>query len=246
MQGNSDSSSSSPFTPQRDVPIYGSRGEAAFTSPPSSASSCFSGIKTPVREPSPKVPTFKVKSASPGARRSPVRSPLRTESAVFESSSSPADDRDRPAALARSRSEGSMFRPVDDSPSADIDNSPTPTSAFFALSVSRRIASTTQPFLSTRRTGGTKDDGTCWNVLPAVQRKYKLKGDWKDYVLLLVYGQHKRVLSYDERPRLITERLKEAGELFILFFHKHWNSAKISLTLFSAHRRTPIVRHPTH
>lgn len=54
----------------------------------------------------------------------------------------------------------------------------------------------------------------CYKVLPAALRKYKINDDWRDYALFICYGggTEERCLSYDEKPLLLFQKLKEAGQ----------------------------------
>jgi hypothetical protein len=66
----------------------------------------------------------------------------------------------------------------------------------------------------------------CWKVLPAALKKYKINDDWKKYALFICFGntgrsrkarpkQHadrpERCLSYDEKPLMLFQKLKEGG-----------------------------------
>ncbi|TIB93911.1 hypothetical protein E3Q18_00798 [Wallemia mellicola] len=57
-----------------------------------------------------------------------------------------------------------------------------------------------------------KLDDSCWKVLPAALRKYKIDDDWTKYALFICYGKTERCLSYDERPLQLFQRLKEQGQ----------------------------------
>lgn len=52
----------------------------------------------------------------------------------------------------------------------------------------------------------------CWKVLPAALKKYKINDDWKMYALFICYGNTERCLSYDEKPLLLFQKLKESGQ----------------------------------
>lgn len=50
-----------------------------------------------------------------------------------------------------------------------------------------------------------------WKVLPAALKKYKINNDdWQNYAMFICYGQTERCLSYDEKPLLLFQRLKDA------------------------------------
>ncbi len=76
----------------------------------------------------------------------------------------------------------------------------------------------------------------CWKVLPAALKKYKIHDDWRLYVMLICFGNTgeswrrqssallyeadevfrlglaERCLSYDEKPLLLFQKLKEANQ----------------------------------
>ncbi|PVF99872.1 hypothetical protein CPB86DRAFT_846078 [Serendipita vermifera] len=50
-----------------------------------------------------------------------------------------------------------------------------------------------------------------WKVLPAALKKYKINNDdWQNYAMFICYGNTERCLSYDEKPLLLFQKLKEA------------------------------------
>ncbi|WVQ85621.1 hypothetical protein IAT38_007787 [Cryptococcus sp. DSM 104549] len=51
----------------------------------------------------------------------------------------------------------------------------------------------------------------CWKVLPAALKKYKINDDWKLYALFICFDNTERCLSYDEKPLLLFQKLKETG-----------------------------------
>lgn len=54
-------------------------------------------------------------------------------------------------------------------------------------------------------------DDPAWKVLPAALKKYKINNDdWQNYAMFICYGNTERCLSYDEKPLLLFQRLKEA------------------------------------
>lgn len=61
-------------------------------------------------------------------------------------------------------------------------------------------------------------DDPCWKVLPAALKKYKINDDWRMYALFICYGTSatssgtERCLSYDEKPLLLFQKLKEANQ----------------------------------
>ncbi|GFZ43211.1 hypothetical protein JCM24511_00930 [Saitozyma sp. JCM 24511] len=64
----------------------------------------------------------------------------------------------------------------------------------------------------------------CWKVLPAALKKYKINDDWKQYALFICFGNTglgvgaeltlrlERCLSYDEKPLMLFQKLKEGGQ----------------------------------
>ncbi|CAG8463681.1 812_t:CDS:2, partial [Scutellospora calospora] len=54
----------------------------------------------------------------------------------------------------------------------------------------------------------------CHKVLPAALKKYKITDDWRQYALFIRFGSPdhltERCLSYDEKPLLLFQKLKEA------------------------------------
>ncbi|CAG8543206.1 9227_t:CDS:2 [Paraglomus occultum] len=54
-------------------------------------------------------------------------------------------------------------------------------------------------------------DDPCHKVLPDVLKRYKINGDWHDYALFICYDRQERCLSYDEKPLVLFQKLKEAG-----------------------------------
>ncbi|RHZ64224.1 hypothetical protein Glove_326g179 [Diversispora epigaea] len=56
----------------------------------------------------------------------------------------------------------------------------------------------------------------CYKVLPAALKKYKISDDWRQYALFICFGSPdhptERCLSYDEKPLLLFQRLKEANQ----------------------------------
>ncbi|CAG7851712.1 SubName: Full=Related to MAP kinase pathway-interacting protein {ECO:0000313/EMBL:CCA68748.1} [Serendipita indica DSM 11827] len=50
-----------------------------------------------------------------------------------------------------------------------------------------------------------------WKVLPAALKKYKINNeDWQNFAMFICYGNTERCLSYDEKPLLLFQKLKEA------------------------------------
>ncbi|PLW25765.1 hypothetical protein PCANC_26187 [Puccinia coronata f. sp. avenae] len=79
----------------------------------------------------------------------------------------------------------------------------------------------------------------CYKVLPAALKKYKINEHYKNYVLFICYGKQERCLSYEEKPLLLFQKLKEANQnpVFTLRHIKDIESP-VSLALSKqAHRR---------
>ncbi|KDQ18933.1 hypothetical protein BOTBODRAFT_52133 [Botryobasidium botryosum FD-172 SS1] len=55
-------------------------------------------------------------------------------------------------------------------------------------------------------------DDPCWKVLPAALKKYKISDDWQHYAMFICYGTTERCLSYDEKPLLLFQKLKDANK----------------------------------
>lgn len=51
----------------------------------------------------------------------------------------------------------------------------------------------------------------CYKVLPAALKKYKINDDWREYALFICFGggSTERCLSYDEKPLLLFQKLKD-------------------------------------
>lgn len=65
-----------------------------------------------------------------------------------------------------------------------------------------------EPFKSFRVTM----EDPCYKVLPAALRKYKISGDWRQYALMVCYGDQERVLGLEEKPLIIFKELQDAGK----------------------------------
>lgn len=55
-------------------------------------------------------------------------------------------------------------------------------------------------------------DDPCSKILQAAMKRHKLNDDWRNYVLVICYGDNERILRLDEKPVLIFKELKEKGE----------------------------------
>ncbi|ORX34205.1 hypothetical protein BD324DRAFT_637089 [Kockovaella imperatae] len=68
-------------------------------------------------------------------------------------------------------------------------------------------------------------DDPCWRVLPAALRKYRINDDWKMYALFICFGNTERCLSYDEKPLMLFQKLKEGGQKPV-FMLRHMRDIK--------------------
>uniref|UniRef100_A0A060TAS9 ARAD1D28622p n=1 Tax=Blastobotrys adeninivorans TaxID=409370 RepID=A0A060TAS9_BLAAD len=82
--------------------------------------------------------------------------------------------------------------------------------------------STTSPLEPFKSFRVTMED-PCYKVLPAALRKYKITGDWRQYALLVCYGDQERQLGMDEKPLMIFKELQDAGERPV-FMLRHMES----------------------
>lgn len=76
-------------------------------------------------------------------------------------------------------------------------------------------------------------DDPCHKVLPAALKKYKINDDWKQYALFICYGTTERCLSYDEKPLLLFQKLKEAKQSPV-FMLRHIRDVKSPIAIASA------------
>lgn len=78
-----------------------------------------------------------------------------------------------------------------------------------------------EPFKAFRLT----QDDPCYKVLPAALKKYKINGDWRQYALLVCYGDQERLLGLEEKPLVIFKELQDAGRRPV-FMLRHMEGAK--------------------
>ncbi|PWN39510.1 hypothetical protein IE81DRAFT_23270 [Ceraceosorus guamensis] len=76
-------------------------------------------------------------------------------------------------------------------------------------------------------------DDPCHKVLPAALKKYKINDDWRQYALFICYGQTERCLSYDEKPLLLFQKLKEAKQNPV-FMLRHIRDVKSPIAIANA------------
>jgi hypothetical protein len=55
-------------------------------------------------------------------------------------------------------------------------------------------------------------DDPCSKLLQAAMKRHKLNDDWRNYALVICYGDKERLLKLDEKPVQIFKELKEKGE----------------------------------
>ncbi|BEJ02626.1 hypothetical protein CcaverHIS631_0704210 [Cutaneotrichosporon cavernicola] len=102
------------------------------------------------------------------------------------------------------RNDGASTAPLPSSPTPPVEPAPAPSggSSHGARDAAHSAAKSFRV---------TMED-PCWKVLPAALKKYKINDDWKMYALFICYGNTERCLSYDEKPLLLFQKLKEGGQ----------------------------------
>jgi hypothetical protein len=55
-------------------------------------------------------------------------------------------------------------------------------------------------------------DDPCSKILQAAMKRHKLNDNWRNYALVICYGDQERILELNEKPVLIFKELKEKGE----------------------------------
>ncbi|KAK0551648.1 hypothetical protein OC845_002063 [Tilletia horrida] len=73
----------------------------------------------------------------------------------------------------------------------------------------------------------------CYRVLPAALRKYKINDDWKKYALIICHGNTERCVTYEEKPLLLFQKLKESKQNPI-FMLRHIRDVKNPIALAKA------------
>ena len=76
-------------------------------------------------------------------------------------------------------------------------------------------------------------DDPCHKVLPAALKKYKIIDDWRMYALFICYGNTERCLSYDEKPLLLFQKLKENNQSPV-FMLRHIRDVKSPIAIANA------------
>ncbi|KAK9463756.1 Ste50p [Lipomyces oligophaga] len=57
-----------------------------------------------------------------------------------------------------------------------------------------------------------KPDDPCYKVLPAVLKGHRINDDWRQYALLVCFGDQERVLGLDEKPLGVFKELQDQGQ----------------------------------
>ncbi|KAE8221282.1 hypothetical protein CF326_g8592, partial [Tilletia indica] len=73
----------------------------------------------------------------------------------------------------------------------------------------------------------------CYRVLPAALKKYKINDDWKKYALIICHGNTERCVTYEEKPLLLFQKLKESKQNPI-FMLRHIRDVKNPIALAKA------------
>ncbi|SPO29970.1 probable MAP kinase pathway-interacting protein [Ustilago trichophora] len=102
-------------------------------------------------------------------------------------------------------------------------------SAAVSASNNNNNSSDSNPYKSFRVTL----DDPCYKVLPAALKKYKINDDWRKYALFICYGKTERCLSYDEKPLLLFQKLKE-NEQSPVFMLRHIRDVKSPIAIAEA------------
>lgn len=55
-------------------------------------------------------------------------------------------------------------------------------------------------------------DDPCSKILQAAMKRHKLNDDWRNYALVICYGDQERILDLDEKPVQIFKELRENGK----------------------------------
>ncbi|KAK0567085.1 hypothetical protein OC844_000423 [Tilletia horrida] len=76
-------------------------------------------------------------------------------------------------------------------------------------------------------------DDPCYRVLPAALKKYKINDDWKKYALIICHGNTERCVTYEEKPLLLFQKLKESKQNPI-FMLRHIRDVKNPIALAKA------------
>lgn len=93
-----------------------------------------------------------------------------------------------------------------------------------------------EPFKSFRVTM----EDPCYKVLPAALRKYKISGDWRQYALMVCYGDQERVLGLEEKPLIIFKELQDAGKRPVFMLRQLDSSSSNSSSSNSKNNRVVV------
>ncbi|RXK42458.1 hypothetical protein M231_00012 [Tremella mesenterica] len=103
----------------------------------------------------------------------------------------------------------------------------------------------------------------CFKVLPAALKKYKINDDWKKYALFICFGTTgkssfallpmttnalmvpERCLSYDEKPLLLFQKLKEGGQKPV-FMLRHIRDVRSPIAVAQQKQLAKLGLPPTH
>lgn len=111
-------------------------------------------------------------------------------------------------------------------PSNQSSSTTNAASSSTSTSTTATSSSSSNPYKSFRVTL----DDPCHKVLPAALKKYKIVDDWRLYALFICYGNTERCLSYDEKPLLLFQKLKEA-KMNPVFMLRHIRDVKSPLEI---------------
>ncbi|KAK9467156.1 hypothetical protein V1512DRAFT_262083 [Lipomyces arxii] len=80
-----------------------------------------------------------------------------------------------------------------------------------------------------------KQDDPCYKVLPAVLKGHKINDDWRQYALLVCFGDQERIIGLDEKPLSVLKELQDAGKQPVFMLRpiqgmKHEQGALVSGT----------------
>ncbi|CAO1624993.1 unnamed protein product [Jaminaea pallidilutea] len=116
------------------------------------------------------------------------------------------------------------------SDSGDASTTPATTPSFKdTLSHTPSMSTSDNPYKSFRVTL----EDPCYKVLPAALKKYKINDDWRLYALFICYGTTERCLSYEDKPLLLFQKLKEAN-MNPVFMLRHIRDVKSPITIANA------------
>ncbi|EMD38948.1 hypothetical protein CERSUDRAFT_112661 [Gelatoporia subvermispora B] len=148
--------------------------------------------------------------AGPEVVESPQPSPNRLEHEVNSASSrSTGSDKSRPHHTTTPHESSSSAQPTSGSSSSSQQQHTSSSSSSSAPKPTRQDSS------DNLKSFKVSLDDPAWKVLPAALKKYKINNDdWQNYAMFICYGSPgnriERCLSYDEKPLLLFQKLKDA------------------------------------